>query len=427
MTTATTTQDKKTAKQDKLKDVLGPTDPKVDREVREILVTARIGMLMRCSFFGNLATRLKLVNADEWCHTAATDGRHFYYNTKFIKMLRPREVEFLFGHEVLHCVYDHLDRRSVGEYNRDPQLWNVACDYAVNGDLKKHKVGEMITTVDALYDPKYENWASEEIYDDIYENAEKIDIEDLIDKLLDDHLEDEEGGKGGSEGDEEGKGRPTISEEERKEIRDEIKEAVIKAAQISDAGDIPSGVKRLINELTEPKLDWNDLVEITIQSTIRDDYTFTRPSRKGWHVDAVLPGMNFGNEIDIAVGLDLSGSITEVMVRDFLSQVRSVSESFDSFRIHLFTFDTGVYNYKVFTNDNFYEMDEYELRGGGGTEFTAIFDYLKENDIEPEKLICFTDGYPWGSWGDPNYCDTLWVIHSNPAPNPPFGTWVEYK
>ena len=103
---------------DKFKDILGPMDPKLDREVREILVTARVGMLLRASFFGNLATRLKLVNADEWCATAATDGRNFYYNCKFIKMLKPKEVEFLFGHEVLHCVYDHFDRRQ----DRDPHV-----------------------------------------------------------------------------------------------------------------------------------------------------------------------------------------------------------------------------------------------------------------------------------------------------------------
>ena len=419
--TATTAENKK---ESKLANLLGPTDPAQDREVREILVTARIGMLMRCSFFGNLATRLKLVNADEWCTTAATDGRNFYYNTRFIKMLRPREVEFLFGHEVLHCVYDHLDRR----LDRDPRLWNIACDYAVNADLKEHRVGEFITTVDALYDPKYKGQSSEEIYDELYENAEKIDIEDLVDKLLDEHI-DGEGSSDNSEGegDEEGKGPPKISDEERKQIRDEIKEAVIKAAQISDAGDIPSGVKRLVQQLTEPKLDWNDLIEITMQSTIKDDYTFQRVSRKGWHVDAVLPGMNFGKEIDIAVAMDLSGSITEEQIRDFLSQVRAVSETFDCFRIHLFTFDTEAYNSRVYTNDNFDEIDEYELKGGGGTEYTAIFKHLKDNNIEPEKLIVFTDGYPWSSWGDPNYCDTLWVIHSNPNPNPPFGVWVEYK
>ena len=83
MSTATVNKDE--AK--KFANLIGPTDSKLDREVREILVTARVGMLLRASFFGNLATRLKLINADEWCATAATDGRNFYYNTRFIKML----------------------------------------------------------------------------------------------------------------------------------------------------------------------------------------------------------------------------------------------------------------------------------------------------------------------------------------------------
>ena len=108
-----TTNNKKES--DKYKNLIGPTDPKLDNEVREKLITARVGLLLKASFFGNLATRLKLVNADEWCGTAATDGRNFYYNSRFIKMLKTKEIEFLFGHEVLHCV-------SVNGRSQSPQL-----------------------------------------------------------------------------------------------------------------------------------------------------------------------------------------------------------------------------------------------------------------------------------------------------------------
>ena len=135
----------------KFENLIGPTDPKVDNDARERLITARIGLLLKHSFFGNLATRLTLINADDWLTTAATDGRHFYYNSRFIMMLKPKEVEFLVGHEVLHVVYDHLGRRD----SRDPEIFNIANDYAINADLKKHKVGEMITTVPCLYEKKY--------------------------------------------------------------------------------------------------------------------------------------------------------------------------------------------------------------------------------------------------------------------------------
>mgnify|MGYP003704767509 CR=1 FL=1 len=192
MSTKGTTADTKDSK--KFDNLLGPTVPAEDRAVREKLITARVGLLLRASFFGNLATRLKLVNADEWCPTAATDGRNFYYNSRFVDMLKPKEIEFLFGHEVLHCVYDHFGRRG----DRDPQLWNIANDYCVNADLKKHRVGEFITSVPCLYDAKYEGMSSEEVYDLLYENAEKINISDLIDKLLDEHLDGEGDGEGGN-------------------------------------------------------------------------------------------------------------------------------------------------------------------------------------------------------------------------------------
>jgi predicted metal-dependent peptidase len=422
MTTATAanTQNKDDAK--KFADLLGPTDPKLDRVVREKLVTARVGLLLRASFFGNLATRLKLINADEWCSTAATDGRHFYYNTRFIEMLKPKEIEFLFGHEVLHCVYDHFGRRG----DRDPQLWNIANDFCVNGDLKKHRVGEFITSVPCLYDAKYEGKSSEEVYDDLYENAEKISLADLLDKVLDEHLDSDSQGEGDGDG-KNGKGRPKLSAEERQKIKDEIKEAMLAAAQASDAGNIPAGVKRMIQDLTDPKMNWRELLRMQLESTIKSDYTWMKASRRGWHMDAVMPGMRNTEAIDIAIAIDMSGSISDAQGRDFLSEVRGIMDAFDSYRIHLFTFDTQVYNPQDFNSDNLDTIMEYDLQGGGGTDFDAIFHHLKDEQIEPKRLVVFTDGYPFGSWGDENYCDTVWIIHGDRNPSPPFGTWALYE
>lgn len=418
----TTTADKELAK--KFKNLIGPTDPRLDREIRETLVTARVGLLLKQPFFGNLATRLKLVNADDWCSTAATDGRNFYYNSRFVKMLQPKEVEFLFGHEVLHCVYDHFGRRE----SRDPQLWNCANDFAVNGDLIKHKVGVKITTVPCLYDPKYDGKSSEEIYDDLYENAEKIDIETLLDRMLDEHLEGENtGGDGDQELDGSGK-RPRLSESERQKIRDEIKEAMIAAANACEnAGNIPIGVRRMIQNITEPKMNWREMLRMQLQSVIKSDYTFNRMNRKGWHMDARLPGMRNTEAIDIAVGIDMSGSILTEQGKDFLSEIQGIMESFDSYRIHVFCFDTDVYNPVDFLSENLDSISDYELKGGGGTDFDAIFRYLKDEGIEPKRLVVFTDGYPYGSWGDANYCDTLWIIHGDKNPDPPFGTWAVYE
>jgi predicted metal-dependent peptidase len=398
----------------------------LDALVREKLITARVGLLLRASFFGNLATRLKLVNADEWCPTAATDGRNFYYNSRFVNDLKPKEVEFLFGHEVLHCVYDHMNRRG----DRDPMLWNIADDYCVNADLKKHRVGEFITTVPCLYESKYEGMCAEEVYDDLYENAEKIDISDLVDKLLDDHMDDDsdsEGG-GGKEGDKTGNGRPKLSQAEKDQIKDEIKEAVLAAAAASDgAGNLPAGVKRLIQDMTAPKMNWRELLRMQLESTIKSDYTWMRNSRRGWHMDAVMPGMQLDPMIDIAVSIDTSGSIGSKTLKDFLSEVQGIMDSFPAYRIHIVSFDTNTYNPQQFDSENLDSICDYEPKGGGGTDFDCVFEYFKQEEIEPKRHIMFTDGYPYGSWGDEQYCDTVFIIHGNTSVVPPFGQYAYYE
>jgi len=422
-TTATKEDNKKFA------NLLGKTDPKIDRIVREKLITARVCLLLKASFFGNLATRLKLVNADEWCSTAATDGRNFYYNSRFIKLLRPKEIEFLFGHEVLHCVYDHFGRRG----NRDPQLFNIANDYCVNADLIKHKVGEKITSVPCLHDPKYDGMSSEEVYDILYEKADKIDIGKLLDQMIDEHLDGE--GDGDSDGDDDGeevdgsgKGRPRITAEERQAIKDEIKEAMLAAAATVDgAGNLPAGVKRLIQDLTEPKMDWRELLRMQLESTIKSDFTWMRASRKGWHMDAVMPGMKQEPMIYIAVGLDASGSISGQMLKDFLGEIQGIMESFPAYRIHVVTFDTEAYNPVQYDSDNLDSICDYEIKGGGGTDFDCVYNYLKEHEIEPKRLVMFTDGYPFGSWGDENYTDTVWILHGTTTIVPPWGQYAYYE
>jgi predicted metal-dependent peptidase len=414
---------KKRKRSKEFEKLVGPTDPNIDAQARERLITARIGLLLRHSFFGNLATRMTLTNADEWCSTAATDGLKFYYNSRFIMMLKPKEVEFLVGHEVLHVVYDHMDRRG----SRDPQIWNIADDYAVNADLKRHKVGEFIRTVPCLYEQKYDGKPAEEIYDDLMKNIQKIDVNSLIDQLIDDHLDgNDQYGDGDGDQDGKGKGRPKMSPEERERARQEIKQAIINAAQSAEAGSLPLGVERLIRQQTNPVMPWRELIQTNLTSAIRTDYSWMRPSRRGWHMDAIMPGMTPGEEIDVVVAIDMSGSISDKQAQAFLGEIGGMMDSFDGYKVHVFSFDTETYNPQDFTSENMDNIDTYQPQGGGGTDFDVIFEYLKEVGNVPKRLIVFTDGYPCGSWGDPDYCDTTWIIHGDKDPNPPFGTFALY-
>lgn len=413
----------KTKRNPALEKLIGESKPSVDAEAREKLVSARVALLLNHGFFGNLATNLKLVNADTWCATAATDGINFYYNSRFINMLQRGEIQFLFGHEVMHVVDDHLGRRG----NRDPQLWNIANDYAVNATLKRHKIGTFITTVPCLYEAKYDNMSSEEIYEDLYKNAEKIDIDSLLEKIIDDHLDGEGDGESDGSGDGDRKGRPApLTQEQRDQLRQDIKAKILAAAKSSDAGSIPGSVQRLIKEITEPQMNWKELIQTNLTSAIRADYSFLRPNRRGWHLDAILPGTTPGEEIEIDVAIDMSGSIGDEQASIFLGEIRGIMESFTGFKIHVFCFDTEIYNPQDFTSDNLDTIDGYQPTGGGGTDFDVIFTYLKERGASTRRLVVFTDGYPFGSWGDPDYTDVTWIIHGHPDPKPPFGTWALY-
>ena len=405
-------------------------------EVYDRIIVARVGLLLRHPFFGNMATRLRILAADDWLPTAAVDGRNLYYNTQFFNAMDNKEIEFVIAHEILHCVFDHLGRRG----DRHPMLYNIAADYLVNNVLVRDRIGTTPKIVDCFQDFKYDGWSSEQVYDELYKDAEERGqkmIEEMG-ELLDEHLDPEDGegnadGDAGEEKDANGnsvsKKKPKYSKEEAQKIKDEIKEGMMSAAQAAGAGNTPGEVQRMIKELTQPKMNWREILRQQIQSTIKSDYTFMRPSRKGWHTGAVLPGMNFDQTIDIAVALDMSGSIGNSQAQEFLSEVKGIMDEYKDYKIKLWCFDTNVYNEQDFSADGGEDLLDYEIYGGGGTDFDANWTYMKEQDIQPKKFIMFTDGYPFGSWGDEEYCDTVFVIHSHHDKNleAPFGVTTHYE
>ena len=407
----------------KKEEVLKEFTPAEKAKVLDKLITARVGLLLRHPFFGNLATRLKLVDASDWCPTLATDGRTFYYNVGFVNKLTPKQTEFGFAHEVLHNVFDHMGRRE----SRDPKLSNIAADYAVNQILKDERIGEVPDFIQIFQDNKYRGWSYEQIYDDVEQRAVKIDF-DKIGELLDEHLDGEGDGEGdGDEKDGNGKGRPKLTAEEKKQIKDEIKEAMISAASAAGAGKTPAGVMRMIKDYTEPKMDWRQLLRMNIQSIIKSNFSFSRPNRKSQHSGAVLPGLMNQETIDVCAAIDMSGSISDKQAKDFISEVKGIMDEYGDFNLKLWCFDTEVYNFKEFTGDNSDEIMEYECKGGGGTDFDANYEFMKEEGIEPKKFIMFTDGYPCGSWGDEHYCEALFIIHGNDSIIAPFGQTAHYK
>ena len=406
-------------------------------EVYDRIIVARVGLLLRHPFFGNMATRLRIMAADDWLPTAAVHGRNLYYNTQFFNAMNNKEIEFVIAHEILHMVFDHLGRRE----ERNPMLYNIAADYIVNNTLVRDRIGTKPSIVDCYQDFKYDGWTSEEVYEELFEEAKKNGEEFLneLGEMLDEHLDmngDNEGeGSGDPEEEKDANGnsvskkKPKFSKEDIKQIKDQIKENVLSSAQAAGAGNVPAGVERMIRELTEPKMNWRELLRQQIQSTIKSDYTFMRPSRKGWHTGAVLPGMNFDETIDVCIALDMSGSIGNAQAADFLGEVKGIMDEYKDYKIKIWCFDTEVYGEDDFSADDGREITDYEIKGGGGTDFMANWRYMHENNIQPKKFLMFTDGYAWDSWGEDDYCDTVFVIHSHHDKNlqAPFGQTAHYE
>lgn len=410
-----------------------PYDAKRDALARDRLIQSRVKMLMHHDFWGKIATRMKLINADEWCSTLATDGKNFYYNSQFVLNLKTIDkIIFGFAHEVLHCIYDHIARTG----SRDRKISNIAQDYVINAELVHHSVGQKIDEIDIIFDMKYHGWAWEDVYDDLMKNVKKISVDELFDMMLDDHLEEGENDDGEGES-KEGQGikgdisksKPKISAEERERLRDEFREAVLQAAQGVKPGSLPGGIERMIQNLVAPKMDWRSLITMKVPSLAKNDYSYQRPSKKYQYSGIVMPGLQKEESIDVCVSIDTSGSISQKQLEEVVSEVVGLMDMYAEFTLRIWQFDTKVYGYETFTKDTAQDMLTYSIKGGGGTSFQCNWDFMKEQDITPKLFIMFTDGESYDGWGEEGYCeDVVWIINNKHNPNivPPYGTSAYY-
>lgn len=380
------------------------------------IIIARVSAMLNQPFWGRLVPRLKVVDVTDegWCPTAATDGSNLFINRHFVNGLpNSKQVLFLIAHEVGHCVLDHFSRR--GE--RDAQMWNVAGDYYINAMLIRNRVGERITTVPILYDAKYEDLCTEEIYEKLMENPPSD-----MPQTLDVHLDVRKPGDG-PDSDKPGR---SISEAQARDVKDLFRQAVLDAAQQAGMDKVPDQIRALLKEFTEPKINWRELLQQTIQSMIKTDYSWIRPNKKMQNTGIYLPGNIFDETVDLCVAIDVSGSIDTDILHNIFSEINGLMAQYPGFKIKVWSFDTSVREVRDYDESNGHELMNYPLYAGGGTDFMCNWKWMKEEGVEPRKLVVITDMYPFGGYGDPDYCDVIWIAHSNPDPQPPFGVVAKY-
>lgn len=328
---------------------------------------ARARLLMKHPFFATLTLSAPL-EENKNIPTAATDMRKIVYNPDFIDSLSVDVVQFVVAHEVMHIMFKHGMRRG----GRDPVLWNVACDYAINIILKD--TGFTLWEK-CLYDRKYDKMTAERIYD-------------LLEK---EQRENGGGGKIPSDGIGGDLLEPSdMTPEERETVEREIDRRVSQAASMARmAGKLNGSLERFVNEFFASSTPWQDLLQNYMTRVVNDEESWSRRNRR---FDSIyLPSRHNMRMGEVVIIGDTSGSITNEELARVGSEAASIADIAKPESIRLVWADTEVAGEQVF---DAYEEVKPEPKGGGGTDMRVPLEHVEQYD--PQVVILITDGYtPW--------------------------------
>lgn len=355
------------------------------------ILRARTSLLLAHFFWGRLALHLKMVEKPE-IPTLAVDGKHIFYNPDFILGLSDDLVKSAVIHEIGHCMYEHIFRRK----GRDPKLWNEAGDYVINQMIidAGFRIGEKW-----LHNNAYKGMYAEQIYDILKQEQSQGQGQGQGEALCDIM-------------DDSSSAADTMTHEM------EWKVAVIQAAtEARRQGKLPASMERFVEGLTENKVPWREVLQRFATTIRRDDYTWTRPSRRYLAMNAYLPSMRSEGMGDMVVVIDTSGSIDNDTLQAFGAEIRAIVNAVRPTQTHVIYCDAAVNHVDVFSPDDYLE---FKAHGGGGTDFRPPFRYVEEHNIAPECLVYLTDMY--GSFPQEADFPVLWCATSDVKA--PFGETV---
>lgn len=366
-----------------------------------------------CVYAGILACGKVEVTTD--IPTAATNGWDVKYNPEFVKkfLSTDEELRFVVLHEATHKAYRHLHTWQ-DLHEEDPHLANVAADYFVNGALMDMDDGEgfiKMPSVGIKPEPKYRGWSVKQIFEDLKQQQE-------------------EGGQGGQgdgldshdwadakDGSEQGKKE---AEARGQEIARAIRQGEILRRKLAGKG--AGGMDGVFGELLAPKVDWRKALREFVQEMCqgRDESSWRKPNRRYLAEDIYMPSMQGITMTELVIGFDTSGSCFggDEMTR-FVSEIKTIIEQVKPSKVHVIYWDTAVAGHQTFEDGQF-AVQDLKPKGGGGTDGSVLFDYLKEKRITPQAIVQFTDGYV-GDWGQTDV-PTLWAVTSDMVA--PFGTTI---
>lgn len=342
------------------------------------------------TFFSALLAQLQIVWTEKHS-TAATDGTRLYLNKDFIESLDLQETIGLLLHETYHVVLDHINRRQSAQLN--PKIWNIAGDYVING-LLDH-MGYKLPTP-RLLDHQYDNLSTRQVYDKIHKKQEMQDLPFEMDVMA-------------------------VDGDAAEQAVNSVVKAVTQARISGDYGSVPGEVARRVEEILNPKLPWEQILLDYMVTYAREDYTWSRPSKRYWP-DMYLPSMHSEALEQITVGIDSSSSIDQRDLDAFMAEVKYIFDVLKPQKLRVMVFDTRVRDDRVFEEGD--EISDLTMHGGGGTNIHHLMKAI-EKDC-PEITLIFTDmEFSMPSMQE-IVSDVYWIQIGEYSNKPPKGTVIPY-
>jgi predicted metal-dependent peptidase len=400
-----------------------------------MLRKGKLNLTLNHPFFATVALRMPYIE-DNTVGTISIGRDAIRYNSDFINSLKVYSCAAVLAHEVLHYLLHH-HIRGIG---KDPNDWNIACDYVVNAILRKYNFQ---LPPDHLYDPMFEGMDAEQVYRFIHkeeqenqqqnkpENGDNSDQNESEDSGNSDQNESEDSDE---QGDNQSGGNGTddelqdnsapqnwgkidiVNESEAKEAEAEAKEVSSEALSIGkQAGDIAGNIMEKISTLIEPQKYWYELLQKYLAEKAKNDYSWSRPNYRYIPLGVYLPSLDSLEIGGVVFAIDTSISMNEMQLRKVVSEIKEAMKIFN-FPVTVIHCDREIRLVEELEEDN-----EIVPVGRGGTSFIPVFKYVEENLPETKVLIYFTDGECYDDLKEPEF-ETLWIIDNiRRNYNPKFG------
>jgi predicted metal-dependent peptidase len=405
--------------------------PQEDQKLEELMAW----LVFHQPFFAHMLMAQLPIVGTEAVPVAATDSFKIMINPEPFFKYSIKEQAYIKCHEVMHCVLNdpimmqnwlrrgtiHINGKDV---EADAEAINMSMDYIINALLNAAGVGQMPS--DALYDPNLSEKGVEAMVD-IYEEVLKRKKQGGFP------------GKGGKPGT--GGFDILIAPEQdpdtgQDQTRDELTwaQTVAAAAQAAEAqGKLPGALKKLIGEILDPKVSWQEHLRASVmRASGSDTLDWSTPDRRMMSRAAIghdnvffgkASGFGCGTAV---VGYDSSGSMIDDKTQQVLfSELHGIFADLNPRELIVIFCDAAVHRV-----DYIEEVEQLEdartegVPGGGGTDFRPVFDEIEKRGIQPDILVYLTDLYGTFPEEEPAYPVVWGSITPGTAP---FGETVHIE